>query len=381
MHFIFDSRPWLVAFLLSTGACGSNNAPKANASWPANSAGSRDAGSLPNQSTSPKGTSDAGTPDVPPPADANFETRRKSAGVIGSEGWDSASDFVAPANGTLTGFHYDDACPTWPTPCILQDTTVYASGGGSARWDIYGNTSDDAEGNWFQTFGQTFAENSTFYVQFAFRPDPVWTTLDWTATGEPNAGTAPKLIILHGVDDTGEPVACDAVDIVIHNHDALDLPTAYTACGMYGVYTAADGLTYNEGGNTLLLQQGFTEPAPFTGYQCAYANPKPTGDCFNFTADAWHTLYMKIHVGNWGQPNSTIEAWAAVYGQQLRKFINVSGYTIGPSSSGVTGFAALTLTEFMTDKLASVAHPTAHAWYDELIVSTKPIPAPSGQTP
>jgi len=35
----------------------------------------------------------------------------------------------------------------------------------------------------------------------------------------------------------------------------------------------------------------------------------------------------------------------------------------------------------MTGKNPNASHQTAHAWYDELIISTNPIGAPAGQTP
>lgn len=312
-------------------------------------------------------------------ADANFNARRSAQGVIASEAWDTTTDFVNQTDETKTGFVYDSSCPTWPTPCIQRDTGVFLSGGSSARWDIYGNTGPDAEGYWFQTFGQTFAQSSTFYVQFAFRADTNWVNMDWTTTGPSGDNTSPKILIAHGVDSSGQPATCDNVQFVFRNESGWALPDMYSQCGAINAYTDAGGTNYFEGSSSL-FQQGFTEPAPFTGYDCAYNHgSKPTSNCMFFQANTWYTVYLKLHVGTWGQPNSTVEAWIAPYGQQLKKLVNVLNYTV--NSSAVPGFSGVTLTQFMTSKSSSVAHPTAHVWYDELIISTQAIAAPAGQNP
>ena len=69
------------------------------------------------------------------------------------------------------------------------------------------------------------------------------------------------------------------------------------------------------------------------------------------------------------------------YGTPLKKFINITSGLTFNSEAGVAGFSALTMTQFMTGKSASVAHPTAHVWYDELIVSSQPIAQPGGSPP
>ena len=303
----------------------------------------------------------------------NFQSRCTQTGVIVCQGFDSASVFTA-ATYQNTGFYYETDCPTWPTPCVLQDTSVSFSGGSSARWDIYGNTGENAEGNWFQQFPQTFGPNSTFYVQYAFRADPNWVSIDWTQTGTPGDNTAPKLSIFHNHVST-----CAQEEITFHDHNSWTTPTGYSDCGAYHFSTALDGVTYTES-TPYLLQQGFTAPAPFTGEDCQWTSTTPSGTCFRIQPSTWYTFYFKIHVGGWGQANSSIEAWFAPQGQGMKKFINVTGFTLN-QDSGVNGFDALTLTQFMTGKQASVAHATAHVWYDELIVSTNPIPPPTGPTP
>jgi len=64
----------------------------------------------------------------------------------------------------------------------------------------------------------------------------------------------------------------------------------------------------------------------------------------------------------------------------LKKFINVTSNLTIPLDTGLNRFNALTLTQYMTGKTAS-NNPAASVWYDELIISTQPIPAPAGTTP
>jgi len=304
----------------------------------------------------------------------DFTTRCAAAGVLVCQGFDTAATFaLTDANGG-PGWHLETDCPTWPTPCVQRDTTVAFSGASSARLDIYGNTGENAEANWVQPFGQTFGPNTTFYVQYAFRADPNWTSIDWTQTGPAGDNTAPKLSIFHNHNST-----CASEEITFHDHNAWDMLAGYSECGSTHFTTQLDGVTYTE--NTpFLLQQGFTAPAPFTGENCQWSNAGPTGTCFKFVANTWYTLYFKIHIGGWGQPNSTIEAWFAPQGSGMKKFINVTGFPFD-QDTGSDGFDTLTLTQFMTGKMASVAHATAHVWYDELIVSSNPIAPPTGPQP
>lgn len=321
-------------------------------------------------------------------ADANFAFRRTQPGVLNSQGFDTAATFsTTVSESALTdGFSYETSCPTWPTPCISRDTTVFVSGGSSANFLIPASAGENDTGNWWSFFGQGssnqyFGPNSTFYVQYAFRADAAWTSTNWTNYGANGDNTAPKLSIFHNVTAG----SCAQEEITTHNHNAFDMPTVYTDCGSTSAYTDSGGTNYNEGG-TFLFQQGFTAAAPFTGYDCQYNNgATPVGpSCFFFQPNTWYTLYYKISIGSWGNANSTIEAWVAPYGQQMKKWLNVHNYTLqtdnncgSGGSSACPGFNTLELTQFMTGKGTGSSNnsPAAHVWYDELIISSQPIPS------
>jgi hypothetical protein len=146
----------------------------------------------------------------------------------------------------------------------------------------------------------------------------------------------------------------------------------YKDCGAEAMFTALDGRTENQN-PPMLLQQG--------DHQCQYGQ---TGSppCWFYPTNTWITMYFKVHVGRFRQPDSTIEAWYAVNGGPYRKWLNVtSGFTIycnqDPPNACAPGssFNNLTLTPYMT-ALSRPAPVTAYMWFDELIVSTQPIAAP-----
>ena len=314
-------------------------------------------------------------------ADANFGYRENQPGVLDSQGFDSPAIFATAVDQN----NLNDGFTIASEPNISRDTTNYLSGGSSANFFIPPSAGENDTGNFWMYFGQNstnqaFGQNSTFYVQYAFRADATWTGTDWTQYGPSGNNTAPKLAIFHN----NVAGSCAQEEITTHNHDSKNLPTIYSDCGAASAVTSTDGVTYNEGGTLEYFQQGWTVASPFTGYQCEYNSGNFSGpNCFHFTANQWYTLYYKITVGTWGSANSTIEAWVAPYGQQMAKWINVHNYVLNQDtggscpSGGCPGWNTLELTQFMTGKGQGTNNnsPGAHVWYDEVIVSKKPIPS------
>lgn len=315
------------------------------------------------------------------PADESFRQRCTASGVLACQGFDRPVDFVQ-AISPGSGLYYSGSCPAPTRKCVVRDTSVFVSGGSSARWDIYGYTADNAQGNYIQHLPYAFGPNSTFYVQFQFRVDSNW-LINW----ETVVKSSPKIAIFYNYDGG----SCAMEEITTNNNGGSGRFQMYGECGGTGFYTKTDGVTPNpEDLGDWLLQQGYTAPAPFSGYNCQ-SNPNSDGTfiagsggglgCFKFQANTWYTLYWKVHVGMWGQKNSSVEAWIAPYGQQIKKIINAVNWTLKQNNPRDPGFDAVMLTQYMTSKNAAANHPTAHAWYDELIISTEPIAAPAGRTP
>lgn len=307
-------------------------------------------------------------------ADQNFQQRCAAAGVLNCQGFDTATIFNTSASATTLTDGFNAPANN---PNNIRDTSIYVSGGASAKFHIPNNAGLNCCNNYWGFFGQGannvhFGQNSDFYVQFAFRADSTWTSKGWVSD------SFPKLVIFHSI----EGGSCANEEITTVNTSTLDTIQMYTDCGAQPLYTCSDGATYTGGGcgsGEIYGEQGWTDLSPFTGYQCGYTNGAwNTPNCFNFVANQWYTLYWHAHIGTWGTASSTVEAWVAPYGQQLKKWINVHNIPIA-QDPGAPGFNVLELTQFMTAHAGS--NPAADVWFDELIISSKPIPAPAGSTP
>jgi hypothetical protein len=292
-------------------------------------------------------------------ADQDFQNRCSAAGVVSCVGFNTAAEInsgIHPdANGTIRGF---------------LDTSVKASGAGSLRFDLPPppHAGANIAGSWspLQALGRVFSQNSTFYLQYRQRFSPEMLTNTWDSSW--------KTIIIHQ-----NQLTCATVGLVLHNNYGSGLATMYTDCGARHMFTTLDGSAYTES-TPFLEQQG--------GYNCQYRNESPS-TCFYYPANDWTTYYMKIHVGTWDQPNSTIEAWVAKEGDTAYKqFIKVPNFTLTCNTDPCTvdpgksqGFDNVTLTPYMTalSTTSGLAGVTSHTWYDDLIVSTQPIAVPGGK--
>ena len=320
-------------------------------------------------------------------ADANFSFRVNQPGVLNTQGFDTTTIFSTTVDTSTPADGFGNSS-TW-----TRDTTNFLSGsyvGGTygasaAHCPIpAGFSGDNPCEDYWSFFGQgsnlvNIGQNTTFYVQFAFRADSGWVNTNWTNFGPSGDNTAPKIVIFDNVTSS-----CAQVEITTHYHDSK-VPAAYTDCGANSI-TSSDGTTWDNNGQ--YWQQGWLSSSPFTGYQCAYNNGQfNTPNCFNFTPNQWYTLYYKVSVGTWGSPNSSIQAWVAPYGQQMKQWLSVTNYQLnndndcsanglGPGSS-TCPFNNLHLTQFMTGHGSGPGgSPAANVWYDELIISTKPISSP-----
>ncbi len=313
-----------------------------------------------------KASSTAAAVPVVPTEKQSFADRCAGKGVLVCQGFD-LPEFFVPAKWPNSGL-YPGGC----RKCDFRDTTVKASGASSYRMEIPGNGGQRPAGNWAQRFGPAFGPGSTFYVQYAFRADENW-LVNWDALLE----SSPKLSIFHNWAGG----TCATEEITTNNLSGSGAPAMYGECGNTSFVTQLDGVTPDPQTNTpYLIQQGFTDSGPTKGYACHNYDPKSgppyTGNCFYFQANTWYTLYWKIHIGAWGKPNSSVEAYVGPTGGQLRKFINAINWTLNSNRPADDGFDALTLTQFMTNA-KSVPHPSAYVWYDELIVSSEPIAPPT----
>jgi chitodextrinase len=298
----------------------------------------------------------------------DFQSRCATSGVIVCEGFDNASEFtpgVSPNTGVYPGGDN--------TIEIKQDTSVFASGGGSLHFPIKANDGSGPtvrDDNWLQTFcsahppaGCTptvFAQNSTFYVQFRYRVDAGYASTNWEDPA--NGGSSPKI-----ADFANHTSSCGQTEITTNNRNGSDMPMMYTSCGARGFFVTPGTTNWNSSTPPYLWENGY--------YNCAYPfTPSGQGGCFTMPANTWMTFYYRIALGTWGQPNSQITAWIAIDGQSLEKFVDVSNMNLG---SDTPGYDAIWFNVYMTGFSGSATNPAANAWLDEVIVSSAPIPAPA----
>ncbi len=304
------------------------------------------AGNLSGNSSTVSSTTLA-TPPSSTSADADFQARCNAPGVVKCVGFDNTtSDIVSNVNlfpggdGVIHG---------------ALDTSIKASGAGSLKFTLPTNGGANAAGSWYSNLGGNFGQNSTFYVQFRQRISPELLTPS-------NGGGGFKQVIFHHSSAT-----CASVEITTQNQFYRGYPQMYSQCGNDGFYT-----DLNNG--DFLLQNG-------TGFQCHYQSPTSrTPPCGYYHTNEWMTFYYRIQIGTWGQANSSIQAWMGYDdGQPLKQFINMTNHRLDQNNPGDGSlYNSVTLLPYDTSR--SSASQTSFAWYDELIVSTQPIPAPDAST-
>ncbi|HKV62598.1 MAG TPA: hypothetical protein VJO16_11835 [Candidatus Acidoferrum sp.] len=280
-------------------------------------------------------------PEVQEPQD--FNARCHAAGVIVCQGFDSPLISIAAR---------------WPAPGLYPgaDTLIHgafdrsqkASGEGSLRFEILPHTAANAAGSWRQLFGRNFGEGATFYVQFRERLSPEMLQNDWRDTSW-------KQVIFHN-----EAATCADVELTTGQYYHAGFPIMYTDCGSRGIVT-------NDGTPPYKLQQG--------EYNCWYGNYNAK-DCYHYAANQWITFYYQISIGHWGKPDSSINAWVGASGKPLRQWIKMPNFILKNGHPG-HDYDCLTLLTYMTNKNPGQDLPAAYAWYDDLIVSTKPIAPPT----
>jgi hypothetical protein len=87
------------------------------------------------------------------------------------------------------------------------------------------------------------------------------------------------------------------------------------------------------------------------------------------------TFNYKISIGDWGQQNSVIQAWVGLPGQPQKQWVNLTNFKLDVDTPG-NNYNSIDLLNYMTGKDSKLNHPIAYTWYDELIVSKRPIAPP-----
>ena len=258
----------------------------------------------------------------------------------------------------------------------IQDHEIKYSGSGSLKFELRGSSGANAAGEWRRSLGKDFAENSRFYLTYKLRYSPE--ALSGAIT---NSGSGMKQHIL-----SHHTATCNNVEITMVHTFGRGYPSMYSRCGSdpfrlyhppYGGadsweqwspnYTGATGeITDSNGWNKMTGET--VGPIKCHYNPAGYFEP----ECKKFRANSWMTFYFEVKIGTWGAPNSSVKAWMAHEGEELQPFIDLKHHIFKTGGNAIS-YDTLTLHTYMSFKKSDVPHPTAYAWYDEVIVSADPI--------
>ncbi len=334
-----------------------NTTTAANGSHVLGAAARDSAGNVGNAVPVTVNVSNTGTTGVP------FATRCTASGVVKCVAWDNASDFTpASGGGGYASGLYPSEDGSYQG---VRDTTNTVDGAGSLKFVIRAGSvhphGSSPAGYWLQQFGPDgngtkFGEGSTFYMQFRLMLSPEMLNYNWPSAG----GQGWKVFIVYG------PIpgpSCTGDQFVQENTYQTNIATGYTSC-------SSPSLDTNNGVPPMLVEQG--------DYNCQYNSGYSTNpNCFTYPASTWITEYWVVHIGTYGQPNTSFQAWIAPDGQPLKQFINLPNFTFGDSSDHTAGLQGIILQPYFSQANGSTSTPAAAMWFDDLIISTQPIAAPN----
>ncbi len=304
----------------------------------------------------------------------DFQNRCAAPGVIVCDGFDSAAAAPQRTCADNNSGIYPDCFDSTSTYMTI-DSTTYRSGGGSMLATIPGTAGSDPTGYYRRLFQSSqsngpgtatvFGQNSDFYVQYAQRMDSAYITNSWPAnSGGP---TYWKQQIIS--NDTG---TCAQEEITTVNDFNEGYPLTYSACGATPFQKTVNSVLYNEFTQNLVTGSGAG------GYNCPYGSAQPNANCFDYPANVWVTYYFHVHIGTWGSANSLVEGWVSTPSNlNYKQWLYMNNLTLN-QDTGSPGFDMITLLAYWTNRNNTVsAGPISHTWYDELIVSSQPVAAPT----
>jgi hypothetical protein len=277
----------------------------------------------------------------------DFTARCTAPGVVFCQGFDDASGFQQNVN------IYSNA--TYPGVFPVEDSSTGRSGT-SLRIDVPPFQGPNS-GKFDSGFSGISGANGTdVYFQVATRISPEMLT-GFSNFGWPTWKN-------HGFFNGN--TSCTGLMLVTGLHSSGVIPVGTGGgCSAVGLYT-------NSGNPPYLLQQG--------DYNCQYGSIN-SSTCFYWPTNTWITFYYHLKLGTLNSsgdfPGTVVEAWVSINGQPYKKWLNLTNFYFAGNGANAP-FNHLELYPYMTGKDASQGgYPTAHVWYDELIVSTQPIVAPA----
>jgi hypothetical protein len=276
----------------------------------------------------------------------DFRARCTAPGVVYCQGFDNASGFMQNVNIFANG--------TYPTAFPKRDALIGRSGS-SLRIDIPPKQGANS-GKFYLNFPGIGAPDTDSYFQVATRISPEM--ISNFANPKASWPTWKNHAFFNG------NTSCTGMGVVTGLSSDGVIPIATANCGSNGFFT-------NGGVPPYLMQQG--------DYKCPYRGENRK-NCFYWPTDTWITFYYHVHLGPYNAvtdsyDNTAVEAWIAVDGQRYKQWVDISGWAMGANGQGK--WDHVELYPYMTGKDETTTYPTAHVWFDELIISKQPIAAPA----
>lgn len=288
----------------------------------------------------------------------DFNNRAGASGIVLSQNFDTSAGFQQGVN-IFPNTTFTSVYPA-------QDTTQFKSGTSSMRIDVPPFQGANM-GEFATTYTNIGGSGATIWFQVATRISPEMLsnfnnpTYHWP--------TWKNHSFFNGTTScTGQMVV-----------------TGIESDGLIPIITTgpcSNAATWTNGGvPPFLLQQG--------DYNCPYRGETPTL-CWYWPSNVWVTFTYHIKLGTLNgsgdYPGSTVEVWVSQNSLPPKKIADFTAtsaaglyYFVGDGPTG--NFNHLELLPYMTGKDDTIGgYPTAHTWWDELLVSTQPIAFPFGPT-
>jgi hypothetical protein len=318
--------------------------------------------------------------------DADFIARRTASGVVRWWSFDDNSQLgTLGASGNFGIFSNSGNSSYLP----VIDTSVYASGTGSLRFDVPSASFPDAQwyGNFSPDYSVRFGQNSKFYVQWRQRFDTNFVNTVFKEADSSDQEGIKQLILGPGDVPPVRWGSCEAIHCVTQTYYQSRFPIGYNSCT--GTPDRPPYAGFYTTDSPERLQNG---TAPYCLYPPSTSAPSIPPGCIGWHANEWMTFEIEITLGPRNDvtqefENSTYRLWIARESQDFALVINwnpsVNGYfqlAAGPAVEDQQ-FGKVWLLPYMTNLDPAFVHPLCQTWYDELIISTEPIVAPITGTP
>lgn len=322
----------------------------------------------------------------------------RCVGALRCIGFEDPNDIVGgygDNHGLLkVGYSVPERDCTTPAPsgnCSLKFTIPASMADWNPAGDYFINFSDKLDTQFDGSTGKT-----DFYIQFRYRVDDNFFGQFYTGGGGQkiaNIGAGDLSGCSSGNQNTPPCFSsCNTLELVPQNTNQRGFLQMYNGCpGSVPNSSAAFEAFFNFPDITLQNAR----PSPYCLISQEQTVPKtffpPEGNCVPFFPNEWMTIKIHVHIGprtsgctgnngtGWCFSDSHVWVYLAREGQASQLLFDWTAYNLNSDSpaSGV-GFGKIWLT---TAHTGSAGAPlAAHAWYDELIISTQDIPDPAAST-